>query len=46
VWAFDNLYVAGNGVIPTGFTVNPTLTSVVYALKSADAIVARMRDAH
>jgi len=44
VFNFDNLYVAGNGVIPTGFAANPTLTSMCYALRTAEDIIEKLKD--
>jgi choline dehydrogenase-like flavoprotein len=41
VHGFDNLYLAGVGLIPVRVAVNPTLTAIARALETADHIARR-----
>ncbi|GAB4455302.1 MAG: GMC family oxidoreductase [Armatimonadaceae bacterium] len=42
VHGYDNLYIAGSSVFPTGSFSNPTLTAIALAIRTADNIKSRL----
>jgi choline dehydrogenase-like flavoprotein len=42
VWGFENLFVAGNGVVPTALVCNSTLTGIITAVRAGRAAAASL----
>lgn len=38
VWGYENLFVAGNGSVPTALTCNSTLMGIALSVRTADAV--------
>jgi choline dehydrogenase-like flavoprotein len=42
VWEYEDLFLGGNGTIPTANCVNPTLTSVAIAVRGAHKLISEL----
>ena len=45
VWGYDNLFVAGNGAVPTALNCNSTLAGMALSVRTAVAVAARVAPA-